>query len=513
MNSSRRIYSLLCKSLFARPVAQVVLVCLVFSLIVIASIFQKLPWFDEGGLANPAYNLLNYGHLGMPIHLTQLEVWLKTDYYTYYIMPISMVLNAGWFALVGFGLIQMRLLSAIFGLLLIVSLYFGVKRVSGQHGIALLAMVIAGTDYNITVWAADGRMDMMCAGFGFAAFACYLVLREKRLGWAIPSSLALVVASGLTHPNGIFYLIGVGALILYYDRGRLRLIHLALGVLPFVAGAVGWGSYILQDVEVFRSQFFGTASGRTFHLETLLLGIDRYLSVAFGIGPDIELVGRLKILQLVAYWGAVLVYIVYRPLRIESRIGPLVTLLAIMVIVMALVITGPQLIYLIHVIPLYAVILASLIWYAIRHSKISRLAACAVLAGLIAIQAGGPIFKYFVKNDYRTAYLPTVERLKELRKPGDIIVASSEFGFAFGFEGEVIDDFRLGIRQGYTGDIVVVGDSYNKLYKELMANSPEDYDVIADRLATLYEKMDNVAEYDIYILKRPSEPISDTLGR
>ncbi|MBT5941718.1 MAG: hypothetical protein HOG95_17445, partial [Rhodospirillaceae bacterium] len=81
------------------PVVHVALVCFVYAIVVAAAISEKQPWFDEGGYANPAYNLLNYGHLGMPILYSQLEVWPGMDYYTYHMPPLSFVLQAGWFAL------------------------------------------------------------------------------------------------------------------------------------------------------------------------------------------------------------------------------------------------------------------------------------------------------------------------------------------------------------------------------------------------------------------------------
>ncbi len=502
----QRMQRVLSRSFLASPRAQLALVVLVYALLVILLILQKRPWFDEGGVANVPYNLLNHGHLGMPIWLTQRESWPGTEYYTYYILPVSIVIQAGWFAITGFGLFQMRVLSALFGLLIVLSIYYGTRRVSGHHGLALLAALLVGTDYTMAVASADGRMDIMCAGFGFAALSSYLLLRETRLGWAVLVSQTLIVLSGLTHPAGLLYLCAVVALIVYFDRRRLRPVHLLLGLAPYVVGVLAWGSYIMQNVEVFRGQFSSAFAGRSFQYDGLTtFGLYRYLSAAFGIGPDVPALGRLKIFQLIAYWGAVLVYIFYRPVRGETRIQALALLLLVTVLAMIVFTPGEQLLYLVHIVPLYAIVLAAVIWYFLRHTSLLRLPVAAVVIGLIAIQAGGPVGKFFVNNEYRNGWLPAVERIAELRQPGDVIVASSEFGFAFGYEGEVVDDFYLGTRYDYVGDIVVIGRSYNKVYNDMKVNQPERYSLVAERLNSMYDQVFDGLEYKIYVLKNPRD--------
>lgn len=491
------------RMIFASRTVQIVLVCLLFAILVTLQIAQKLPSFDEGGNANVPYNLLNHGHLGMPIWLQQRENWPGTELYTYYILPVSILLEAAWFGVFGFGVFQMRALSALFGLIIVLSIYCSTKRVSGHHSLALLAALFVSTDYNVTVSAGDGRMDIMCAGFGFAAIACYLLLREARLGWAILVSQTLIVFSGLTHPAGILYFCAVLALIVYYDRKRIGLIHVVLGLVPYTVGALAWGAYILQNVEVFRGQFFSAFAGRSFRFDDLsAFGISRYLSAAFGIGPDVPALGRLKIFQLIAFWGAVLVYLLYRPVRNESHIQALAILLLVVVLSMIVFTPGEQLLYLVHIVPFYAIVLTAVLWYFLRYIKLLRLPVLVLIAGLIAVQAGGPIIKFATDNRYQNAWLPVVERLKELRRPGDVVIASAEFGFAFGYEGEVVDDFRLGTYFDYVGDIVVIGNNYHKVYSEMKQRDPEAYQRIFDRLNTMYDQVFDGVEYDIYVLKK-----------
>jgi 4-amino-4-deoxy-L-arabinose transferase-like glycosyltransferase len=485
------------------PVLHVALICLVYAIIVAATIAEKQPWFDEGGYANPAYNLLNHGRLGMPIVFSQREAWPSVDYYTYHMPPLNFLFQAGWYGLFGVGIFQMRALSAVFGLVLVISLYLFARRITANHWVGLLAALIVATDYNITRWAGDGRMDLMSAAFGFAAAAAFVNLRERGFGLAIFVSQVLVVASGLTHPAGILHLVGVLALILFYDRRRVGLRHVLLGVLPYVAGLVGWGAYIIQDIDAFRTQFFGNYAGRGDRVIFMPLAeLGRYISPAFGLGENVDGVARLKLLQLIAYWGAALAFLALPRVRAESRAGPIFMLLIIALAGMAILLSGSGLSYLVHIVPLYGAMLAAVIWVAMRKPGVVRWAAVLVVAGLVAIQAGGPVAKYFLHNSYRTGFAPTVERIAELRRPGDVIIASSEFGFAFGFEGEVVDDFNLGTRDDFIGDIVVIGSDYDKVYNDMKLAEPERYERIVERLNGLYDQVFDGTEYDVYVLKQ-----------
>ncbi len=489
------------------PVLHVALISLIYAVVVAATIAEKQPWFDEGGYANPAYNLLNHGRLGMPILFSQREAWPGMDYYTFHMPPLWFLFQAAWYGVFDFGVFQMRALSAAFGLLLVVSLYLFTRRVTANHWVGLLAAVIVATDYNITRWAGDGRMDIMCAALGFAAAAAFVNLRERHFGLAIIVSQALVVASGLTHPAGILHLVGVLALVLYYDRRRIGLRHILLGVLPYLAGVLGWGLYIIQDFEAFRTHFFGSYAGRGDRMLFMPWAeLGRYISPAFGLGETVQGLARLKLLQLIAYWGAALAFLALPRVRADSQAGPIFMLTIISLLGMAILLSGSGLSYLVHIVPLYAALLAAVIWVAMRRPGMIRWAAVLAVAVLVGIQVGGPVAKYFMQNSYQTAYRPAVERIAELRRPGDVIIASSEFGFAFGFEGEVVDDYNLGTRHDFVGDIIVIGPDYNKVYTEMKIEHPADYHLIAARLNSLYDQVFDGSAYKIYVLKNPPDP-------
>lgn len=486
------------------PGTQLVYLALVYTALVSLSIINKQPWFDEGGYANPAYNLLNFGHLGMPILYSQLEIWPKFDYLTFHTPPLSFVFQAGWYALFDFGIYQMRALSAVFGLLLIFSTFFITRAIIKNNFVSFIAAMIVSTDYNIIIWASDGRMDIMCSSLGFTAIAVYLTLRKNHLNLAIISSQFLIVLSGLTHPAGILYIFSVWVLIFLHDAKNLRAFHL-FALVPYVAGGLGWGLYVIQDTEAFKNQFLGNYGGNTRHnlfLSQPFFELKRYLSPAFGLGEESSKLSSLKVIQLVAYWGALVLTLFWKRLRLESNSSTLLVLIILHIMLMAILLSGTHLSYLVHIIPLYAIVLANVLWYFFKKTNYLKTITIFILGLLICLQSLGTITKYSIKNSPKSDYNNTVVFVNNIRKTDDLVVASSEFGFGFGFEGEVIDDYYLGTKGGFFGDIVIVGNSYKKLYDYLSESKPTEHKNIMTFLDEKYFHINKIGKYDIYISNR-----------
>jgi hypothetical protein len=130
---------------------------------------------------------------------------------TYWVMPLYLVTLAGWFKLVGFGLLRMRLLSVLAGLLALVSWFVVMWRVTDDRRVAFLAFALIAVGHASITLASEGRMDMMTAALSVAALAVYLSLRERNLEHATLAGHALAAAAMLTHPNGVLGFVGPGA--------------------------------------------------------------------------------------------------------------------------------------------------------------------------------------------------------------------------------------------------------------------------------------------------------------
>lgn len=488
------------------PASYLLMCILIYGALSAVSIINRAPWFDEGAYANIGYNLLNHGHLGIAILTSQLEYWPKANYYTFSTTPFSFVLQAGWYFLFDFGLIQLRSLSALFGLILILSIYVITKKLFQNSWVAIIVSLLVASDYNIITWATDGRMDIISAGFGFFGLALYITMRETRLSCSLILSQLLIVLSGLSHPAGVVYFVGLWVLVIFFDRKRLRIRHIFYSALPYIFGFLGWGSYIIQDYEAFSTQFFGNFGTRhTSFIFQPFFEFNRYFSSAFGLGDQVEGLTRLKIVPLVIYWGSFILMLTWPRLRKDSKSTPVLIVLITTILTMAIILAGKHLSYLVHIIPLYATLTGAVLWMMFRKKSVFRLASICIITLIICLQGGGTIAKYTLGYVQGKNYEQTVSLVSKLRVPNDLIIASSEFGFAFGYEGEVIDDIYLGTRGGVAGDIIVINDGYRKVYREVSKAHPKKVEYIFNFLRNEYSLIRTIGHYEIYVSKKRDE--------
>ena len=118
-------------------------------------------------------------------------------------------------------------------------------------------------------------------------------------------SQSLVVAAGLTHPMAAGYCCGLAALTLYTDWKRIRIPHVLVAAVPYAAGAIGWGLYIMQAPRDFLAQFGGNAAERGLPITRPMAILHSQVVVRFlymfGMAPDTRGFSHIKILILAAY--------------------------------------------------------------------------------------------------------------------------------------------------------------------------------------------------------------------
>ena len=194
-------------------------VVLAFLALAVGSALTKSPWSDEAWFAQAGLNLATRGEMTTPVLETAGTNFKGLERHTYWVMPLHLVTQAGWYKVFGFSLFSMRMLSAVFGVLALFSWYFIVGNLSGNRKVALITFVLLAFDYIFVMAASFGRGDMMSAALGAAGLAAYLCLRERDFKWAIFASQSLIAACGLTHPNGgVAFFVGLLFLTLYFDR-------------------------------------------------------------------------------------------------------------------------------------------------------------------------------------------------------------------------------------------------------------------------------------------------------
>jgi hypothetical protein len=426
---------------------------------------SKVPFSDEGSLASPAYNLAFHGFMGTTV-LEPTGTWLNgtlhgIHQYTYWVMPLHILAQAAWYRIFGFGLTQMRLLSAAWGAIALIAWYCIVERITRNPLAGALTMLLLSVDFTFLWSAADGRMDMMCVGLGSAALAAYLLLREKHFLTAFFCANCLAAASVFTHPNGVVWISLLAVLTLLYDRRSLRPANLA-AITPYAILLAGWGWYIARRPDYFLAQFAANlnipggrrGSGFLHPLLAIQREVGRYTG-HFGSGVWAKPVPHFAIaipILLCLICGVALIQ--FWKTR-EQGLGTILLLLSVCVFWMTFGDSLKADYYLGMIMPLYAATAATSV--ALNKWKDPwSYARAGLVAGLLLMQVNVLNAK-LVENPLHDQFEPAVDFLKSV--PASQITADSVFAFELGYS-RINDDMRLGMRSGQKPKLFVIDPWY-----------------------------------------------------
>ena len=458
----------------------------------------KRPWCDEAWFATPALSLITTGHMSTT-NLETAGTWLRgIDKYTYWMMPLDLLAQAAWYRMVGFGLLSMRTLSILWGLVALGSWVVVVRRLTGRPMVALLTLLFTATDFIFVRGASDGRMDMMTAALGFAALAAYLHWRERRLALAMAISHTLAAASTLTHPNGMLPWAGLVGLAIYLDGRRLRVWHAGIATAPYILGFAAWGLYISHDPAMFVQQFGGNAGGRWHGVRGWIDTTIETYAAAFGLKTTwAGAVVHLKLLTLLAYLAGTAGVLLTPSLRRARGVQALLLLTTIYFVLMSLFHSANSHDYLIHIVPMYAALLAVWLDWSWAAGRIPRTILAGAAGGLVLLQIGGTVQRA-VLDPYRKMYMPVVDYLQQHASPGTLVMGSAELGFRLGFTPSLIDDVRLGYYSGRHPGFIVVDDRYREWFRGFAAKSPNISRHVQATLANEFVKVYDHEPYQIY---------------
>jgi hypothetical protein len=497
------------EQLFARRKFGLALVgaaVLAYLVLAFGSALTKSPEVDEGFFANPAFNLVTRGRMGTTVLETAGSGLKGIREHTYWVQPLHLLFQAGWYEVFGFSLASLRAVSIAWGVVALAAWFLIMKRLSGERTLGLLTAGLLAVDYTFVAIGSLGRMDMMCAALGFAGLAAYLALRERNLGAAVSASHALVMLSGLTHPNGIIHLAGLVLVTLYFDRRRLRPAHLALAAVPYLLGAVGWGLYILQDPAAFAAQFSTNAQdgGRLVAFKTPWVGVinefvDRYPH-AFGLGensPGHSGPIYLKSLLLVPYVVALVWAFASRGVRRHPGYRVLLLLVVLYFLILSFIDGQKETPYLIHIFPLYVALLAVFLRRLWERPAVPRLLLAACVAGFLALEAGGMVMR-IRQRTYQRLYRPTIAFLEQNSDGATDIIGSSALGFGLNFPANLTDDIRLGYASGRRPRFIVVTSEYERSYAENLDRQPDLKRHIRGLLGEEYARVYENDGYKVY---------------
>lgn len=500
-------------------------VCILLAYLLIAwlTAVTKEPYTDEAWFYSPAINLVENGHMGTSIKEIAGTPWTRMDRYTYWQPPVHFIIQAGWYTIFPDGLFSMRFLSIFFGLICLVSIFTIVRKVTDNYWMALLAMFLTGIDVTFIESASDGRMDMMSTAFAFAAFAFYLFTREKNLGRAMLVGHLLVVLSGLTHPNGILALFGMIFLNIYLDRKNIVTGHVLLALIPYFAGAAGWGIYILQNPTAFWDQFsvnfLGKVGSRSIFDAVRSEFVERYL-YAYGWSAGSSILAKLKLFALLTYFGGVIGSIFIARKNQDRNLNALLILFYIFFLVMIFLIGNKWARYMVYILPLYTALTAVSAVYMIQFSRVTKFVAVFILIIICAMQVGSDVRR--IRDDsYHNVYLPVIEKIRELDNyfesddDPQIIMGGSELAFELGFNTGtlelgpnsgtcgyiLIEDPALGYFSGKSPDMIVLEPHFRGWFALLEVEHPEAYEYTQELLETDFESVYENRKFEVLVRK------------
>ena len=480
-----------------------VLAALLYLVVAITYSRTRAPYVDEAWFSMPAWNLAEHGSFGTPViepsgsPLPGLDVKLShIRSHTYWYLPLPIVVEAAWFRVLGFSIFHMRLFTTMWAMLLLAAWFIVVQRLTRNLWVAALGVAFTAADPIFLDRSGFGRFDLMSCALGFCGIAAYLSLRERSLAKALLAGHTLVVAAGMTHPTGgLLSWPGLVALIVYFDRRRLRWSYLPLVALPYLAAAAGMAIYISQDVAAFRDQFFGITGGR---LEGILAPLSlirreliRYLNV-YGFNPEGSAISRLKVTILVAYASAAALLLFRSGAR--RRYGALLTLAAAYIVALTVFDNFKQQWYVIYIVPLFGALLSAALF---EIPPVWRRWAAAALA-IVCLADVASVVRLSLADRYDHVYRPLVSYLKEHAGPNSVVMASSEVGLEYGLEGNLIDDIRLGCRSGKTPELVVVEDRYREAFQYFQTAEPKTAQCVDQFFKTAAPAMEFGPYYTVY---------------
>ena len=463
----------------------------------------KRPWFDEAAFANPALDLITRGSMGATISdptgygSVPGKTMVGVQTHVYYCMPLSILGQALWYKVAGFGVLPMRLYHVLWGVAALAAWCFIVWVLTGACAPALLAAFFIATDRAFIDAAASGRPDMMSAAFAALAIAFYLGLRERSLGAAICWSQVLLACALFTHPIGALAGFILVVLAFRLDFRRLRWQYLYLAAIPYLVGFGLWGFYISKDPEAFRTQFGMNSAGRAAGLPDPLGAIarevqDRFLDRMYlpGYASGVR---RITVVIPVIYAFAV-VLLAFR------KHGPrliAVIALAYFFVFGVLESTKPPF-YLVHITPLLACCLAVWTWLEWKRGGVRCWAVAAIAVMLVATQVAWMAYACW-QNPYRTAYAPAMNFLDQRAGSKSLIIGNSELGFHFGFYNNVVDDSTLGYYSGKRADFIVVDDNgYREAFKGYASRHPNLDRYVRKTLTDDYREVYKGPIYTVY---------------
>jgi hypothetical protein len=303
------------------------------------------------------------------------------------------------------------------------------------------------------------------------------------------------------HPLALGWCAALVALTLFYDRRRLRIPAFLQAGGPYLLAAAAWGAYIAEAPALWWTQFSHNAGDRVLagsvwdnlYAQT----VERYVWM-FGMSPDTHGLSHLKIVALVIYVAGLVGALATPSIRKREGYRALMVIWLVSSLTMAAVDKEIHHFYLLHFMLPIVALLAVWLTAEWQQGGARRWLAAGLAAVLTLVQVSVFVSRYRA-DQYDNLYLSSVAYLKDHLEPQDQIFGSAELAFELGFDGRVIDDYRLGYKSGKQARFVVLDHNrYQEWIPALQPQEPDAYRQIRDMLDHRYRVVFKNAGYEIY---------------
>ncbi|HJP29335.1 MAG TPA: glycosyltransferase family 39 protein [Candidatus Latescibacteria bacterium] len=251
---------------------------------------------DESLCASIAWSLWSEGRLATTLLQGALP---GIEHSVYWTPPLYYLVLAGWMGLFGPGLLAVRSLSLILGLVLIVVLWQRHRSV-GVTAWTSCALVLF--DPSLQGAASMARMDMLAITLTAGSLTWLEVGRDERRYLGVG---ALAAAAILTHPLGAAAMAAAGLTSLLRGR-RLVLLFLA-GSVPLL---LAWGVYIALDVDTFVAQMQLQLAVKSGRAQSPLGNLQRLAELSGPLAPVLAVAFVGGLAGLIAGWRELLPWLI-----------------------------------------------------------------------------------------------------------------------------------------------------------------------------------------------------------
>jgi len=473
----------------------------VFLILSIGYARTKKPWLDEGLNASAAYSLVAHGQFAIP----QLEESGMTitaqipliQHYCYIYGPDYLFAAAAWMKIFGYGLIQIRMFSIMWGLLALAAWFRIIERLAQDRFAAVLAVVLLAVNYQFIVEAANGRFDMMCASLGSLAIAAYVEFREKNLRKAILLGVLGAAAAFFTHPMGLLYGAALIWMMICLDLRRLRPIHAVWFAAPWAFFIIAVLLWMSPHRRIANAQFSAATQARWSGLANPLVSVmtdatQRYL-VFFLTGVGVG-VARLKVFILVFHVFLIGLALLSHEVRKSVAFRALAPPLLIVYCGVALLDSMKWPYYMLHTF-LFASAIAAITVARLRKTSL-RPAVGVAAAALLLVEIGGMAAK-IRENSSTRQFAPTIAYIQAHTSPSDYVEGEMSLNFGLGYSNPGFHmDNRMGYYTGVRPAMIVTGEFADLDY--FRDHEPQVYAFIRRRLDDEYRLAAQFGNYKIY---------------